>query len=104
MISTTPLIQPKVRLTLDRPRPKPKPIERNPVLNLYQPEPAPSTLNALKPMHLYDINCAMPFHILETDAIRLEPLIVSDRPRGDCCWLMASAAVKAPRWRALAAC
>jgi hypothetical protein len=63
---------------LSRARSKPRPIQR--VLNLYDPDPAPSTLNALKPMHLYDINCAMPFRIFETEQVRLEALIVSSSP------------------------
>ena len=47
------------------------------VLNLYEPDPAPETFNASKPPHLYDINSAMPFRILETDHVRLEPFVVS---------------------------
>ena len=63
------------RKFLDRPKTTPQAIRR--VLNLYEPDPAPSTYNASKPMHLYDINCVIPFHILETEHLRLEPLVVS---------------------------
>lgn len=46
------------------------------VLNLWTPTPIPATLHRLTPMVAYDINTKLPFHILETDQVRMEPLIV----------------------------
>ena len=46
-------------------------------LNLWQPTPVPATLHRMTPMALYDINTKLPFQVLETDEIRLEPLVVS---------------------------
>lgn len=74
------LVRNTTRQFLDRPKTKPRTIKPA-VLNLYEPDPAPATLNASKPMHLYDINSAMPFHLLETDEVRLEPLVVSQLMR-----------------------
>lgn len=47
------------------------------LLNLWTPTPVPATLHRLTPMAQYDINSKLPFHILETNQIRLEPLVVS---------------------------
>lgn len=51
------------------------------ILNLWMPTPAPATLHSKTPMSAYDINTKLPFRILETDQVRLEPLIVSLSPR-----------------------
>ena len=47
------------------------------ILNLWQPTPIPRTLFSMTPMRHYDINTKLPFHILQTGHVRLEPLIVS---------------------------
>lgn len=47
------------------------------LLNLWTPTPLPATLHRVTPMAQYNINSKLPFHILETDQIRLEPLVVS---------------------------
>ncbi|WVQ93845.1 hypothetical protein IAU59_000923 [Kwoniella sp. CBS 9459] len=62
-------------------RSKPKPIN-NAVLNLYEPNPTPQTWNEKTPMHLYDINFAFPFHFLQTEHVRLEPLVPSKHLQG----------------------
>jgi hypothetical protein len=49
------------------------------MLNLWTPTPAPATLHRLTPMIGYDINTKLPFHVLETDHIRMEPLVVSQQ-------------------------
>lgn len=57
----------------------PKTIPSTPgsVLNLWLPPAAPDTLNSATPLELYDINSKLPFHVLQTSAVRLEPLVVS---------------------------
>jgi hypothetical protein len=47
------------------------------VLNLWTPTPAPATLHRKTPMAAYDINTKLPFHVLETAHIRMEPFVVS---------------------------
>ncbi|KAK4688028.1 hypothetical protein P7C73_g2086, partial [Tremellales sp. Uapishka_1] len=64
------------RLSLAKPIPKP-----DQILNLYQPY-SPSTLNSRKPMHLYDINFVLPFKVLSTGYVRLEPLVPSKHLEG----------------------
>ena len=46
------------------------------VLNMWSPPPPPKILNEMTPASQYDINFCMPFETLETDEIRIEPLIV----------------------------
>lgn len=70
-------------VTLSRKVSEKKKIARNTdsegILNLWEPTPAPATLHRLTPMYGYDVNTNLPFRILETDQVRLEPLIVSHR-------------------------
>ncbi|WVW81731.1 hypothetical protein I302_103727 [Kwoniella bestiolae CBS 10118] len=56
--------------------------ENEEILNLYQPETIPQTLHANTPPKLYDINFVFPFHILETDHVRLEPFVPSKHLSG----------------------
>lgn len=48
------------------------------VLNQRKTKTAPphADLHADTPMHLYDINSTIPFHILQTSQVRLEPFVV----------------------------
>ncbi|WVF66223.1 hypothetical protein IAT40_000963 [Kwoniella sp. CBS 6097] len=69
-----------IRRPEDSQRSKARPMES--VLNLYEPRPAPQTWNEKKPMHLYDINFAFPFHFLQTDHVRLEPLVPAKHLQG----------------------
>lgn len=47
------------------------------IMNLWTPSPIPATYHRQTPMASYDINTKLPFQVLETDQIRLEPLVVS---------------------------
>ena len=47
------------------------------IMNLWTPSPAPATYHRQTPMASYDINAKLPFRVLQTDQIRLEPLVVS---------------------------
>ena len=51
------------------------------ILNLWTPPPPPKNFDETNPvLRRYDINFCMPFRILETDDVRVEPLFVSDLP------------------------
>ena len=47
------------------------------IMNLWTPSPTPATYHRKTPMASYDINTKLPFRVLQTDQIRLEPLVVS---------------------------
>ena len=57
--------------------PNPAQSTKRTVLNLWEHPPPPEQLHEHTPREQYDINFRMPFRILETEHVRVEPFVVS---------------------------